>query len=82
VTRVEVSADGGRTWSEARLQGRAQRFAWRLWEYTWRAPANAARVTLMCRAIDARGRTQPTTRDPDRRNYMVNHVLPVEVQVN
>src|SRR5206468_7588954 len=70
VTRVEVSADAGRTWAEARLQGQSRRYAWRLWDYTWRAPAAAGRVTLMARATDARGRTQPTTRDPDRRNYM------------
>jgi DMSO/TMAO reductase YedYZ molybdopterin-dependent catalytic subunit len=81
VNRVEISADAGRTWADARLQGRPQRYAWRLWEYTWRAPANAGRVSLLSRATDARGRTQPATRDPDRRNYMVNHLLPVEVQV-
>lgn len=81
VNRVEISADAGRTWADARLQGRPQRYAWRLWEYTWRAPANAGRVSLLSRATDARGRTQPAARDPDRRNYMVNHLLPVEVQV-
>jgi hypothetical protein len=81
VTRVEISADGGRTWADARLQGRAQRFAWRLWEYQWRVPNQAGRTTLLARATDARRRTQPTTRDPERRNYMVNHILPVEVQI-
>ena len=81
VTRVEVSDNGGRTWAMARLLGPAQRFAWRLWEYTWRAPADPGRATLMSRATDSRGRTQPMMRDPDRRNYMISHVLPVEVQV-
>ncbi len=81
LTRVETSTDGGRTWSNAQLQGRGQRYSWRLWEHTWRTPQNPARVRLMARATDARGQTQPMTRDPDRRNYMVNHVLPVEVVV-
>ncbi len=82
VARVEISGDSGRTWADARLLGRGQRYAWRLWEHSWRVPAQAGRVTLMARASDARGRTQPAHRDPDRRNYMVNHVLLVEVQVN
>ena len=86
VARVEISADGGQTWSAARILPPPQsatppRFAWRLWEYAWRAPAAAGRYTLMSRATDARGRTQPAVRDQDRRTYMVNHLLPVEVQV-
>jgi DMSO/TMAO reductase YedYZ molybdopterin-dependent catalytic subunit len=81
VTRVEVSTDGGTTWARARLLGKAVRHAWRLWEHTWRVPDRAGRVRLLARATDARGRTQPTQRDPDRRNYMISHVLPVEVEV-
>jgi DMSO/TMAO reductase YedYZ molybdopterin-dependent catalytic subunit len=81
VTRVEVSADGGRTWAQARLLGNARAHCWRMWEYPWRTPAQAGRVTLMPRATDARGNVQPMQRDTDRRNYMINHVLPVEVDV-
>jgi DMSO/TMAO reductase YedYZ molybdopterin-dependent catalytic subunit len=81
VTRVEVSSDGGRTWAPARLLGEPVRHAWRLWEYAWRVPAQAGRVRLLARATDARGRTQPLQRDPDRRNYAISHVLPVEVDV-
>jgi DMSO/TMAO reductase YedYZ molybdopterin-dependent catalytic subunit len=81
VTRVEVSTDGGTTWAQARLLGRPVRHAWRLWEYSWRVPAQAGRVRLLARATDVRGHTQPTRRDPDRRNYMISHVLPVEVDV-
>lgn len=82
VSRVEISTDNGATWNLARLSPpQPRRFAWQLWEYTWRTPANPGRVTLLSRATDARGRVQPVTRDADRRNYMVNHLLPVEVQV-
>jgi hypothetical protein len=35
----------------------------------------------MARATDARGNTQPMERDADRRNYMINHVLPIEIDV-
>jgi hypothetical protein len=42
---------------------------------------SAGLYTVMARAIDARGRTQPMERDPDRRSYMISHVLPIEVEV-
>jgi DMSO/TMAO reductase YedYZ molybdopterin-dependent catalytic subunit len=80
VSKVEVSTDGGGTWQEAKLLGKAVPFVWRLWEYAWK-PAKAGKHTLMARATDKRGRVQPMERDPDRRNYAINHVLPVEVQV-
>jgi len=81
VARVEVSADAGRTWARARLLEPNRRFCWRLWEYNWRTPDRAGPVTLMARATDARGRTQPGRRDEDRRSYMINHLLPWEVEV-
>lgn len=81
VAKVEVSADGGKTWAAARLLGQAVPHAWRLWEYRWHTPTRAGRYSLMARATDERGQTQPLKRDPDRRNYVVNHVLPVEVDV-
>ena len=81
ITRVEISSDNGRTWSAARLLETARAHCWRLWELNWRSPAQVGRVNLMARATDARGHTQPTERDTDRRNYMINHVLPVEVDV-
>ena len=69
------------TWAQAQLLNQQVAHAWRLWEFPWRTPAQAGRVTLMARATDARMRQQPTERDGDRRNYVVNHVLPVEVTV-
>jgi hypothetical protein len=79
VSRVEVSTDGGKTWSRAKLLGDAVPFSWRLWEFTW--TPRAGRATVMARATDSRDRVQPLQRDADRRNYMISHVLPVEVQV-
>ncbi len=81
ISGVEVSTDSGQTWRAATLTGQPVAHAWRLWEYTWRTPNQAGRVTLMARATDARQRRQPMERDNDRRNYVVNHVLPVEVVV-
>jgi DMSO/TMAO reductase YedYZ molybdopterin-dependent catalytic subunit len=80
VTKVEVSTDGGRSWEEATLTGKAVPFAWRLWEYTWRKPA-AGKYTLMARATDSRNRVQPRERDPGRRSYVINHTVPTPVEV-
>ena len=77
---MEVSTDGGKTWAEARLLGEAAPFTWRLWEYAWR-PTEKGGATVMARATDKKGRTQPEKHDPDRRAYRINHVLPVEVEV-
>ena len=49
--------------------------------YGWRTPGGAGRHTLMVRAADARGRAQPVKHDADRRNALVNHILPIEVEV-
>jgi DMSO/TMAO reductase YedYZ molybdopterin-dependent catalytic subunit len=81
VSRVEVSSDAGRTWAQSRLLEPNRRYCWRLWEYNWRTPNQAGPVTLLVRATDARGRTQPERRDADRRTYMINHLLPWEVEV-
>jgi hypothetical protein len=35
----------------------------------------------MARATDDRGRSQPTRRDPLRRDAAISHVLPIEVEV-
>jgi hypothetical protein len=81
ITKVELSTDGGATWSEARLVGTSKQNAWRLWEFDWRTPSAPGQTDLIARATDSKGRTQPTQRDRDRGTYMINHLLPVTVQV-
>jgi DMSO/TMAO reductase YedYZ molybdopterin-dependent catalytic subunit len=81
VTRVEVSTDGGSSWDEATLLGEPVRFAWRFWEHPWRTPDRPGRAVVMARATDQRGRVQPMERDPDRRDAVISHVLPIEVEV-
>lgn len=81
IVRVELSTDGGVTWHQAKLGENNVRHAWRLWEYDWAAPVTTGPATLMVRATDAKGRTQPERRDPDRGGYMVNEVLGVDVMI-
>jgi hypothetical protein len=75
------STNGGETWHNAHLLGGPIRNAWRLWEYEWQVPTKPGKATLMVRATDSEGRTQPTERDMDRRSYVVNHLVPIEVDV-
>src|SRR5947209_7731436 len=81
ITRVELSMDGGARWSDTKLIDKPIRNAWRLWGFEWHTPAAAGKQTLVARATDSRGRTQPIERDPDRGTYMINHLLPVTVEV-
>jgi DMSO/TMAO reductase YedYZ molybdopterin-dependent catalytic subunit len=81
ITKVELSTDGGATWSKANLIGETKRNAWRLWEFDWHSPPKPGKQVLVARATDSQGRTQPVERDPDRGTYMINHLLPITVEV-
>ncbi len=81
ITKVELSTDGGVNWNEVNLIDKAIPNAWRRWEHQWRTPSVAGKQTLIARATDSRGRTQPVEHDPDRGTYMINHLLPIEVEV-
>src|ERR1700757_1086057 len=81
ITKVELSTDGGLSWKETNLLGEPKLNAWRLWEFNWQTPGAPGRQTLIARATDSLGRTQPVLRDPDRGTYMINHLLPIEVEV-
>ncbi|HUE41669.1 MAG TPA: sulfite oxidase [Chthoniobacterales bacterium] len=81
IMKVELSTDGGSTWKSAKLIGESKPGAWRLWEFDWKTPATPGKATLMARATDSTGQTQPVERDWDRGTYMINHLLPIEVNV-
>jgi hypothetical protein len=57
ITRVEVSADGGRTWAEATVETASGTFGWSRWTFDW--TAEPGEHVLCCRATDSEGRTQP-----------------------
>jgi DMSO/TMAO reductase YedYZ molybdopterin-dependent catalytic subunit len=80
ISKVELSTDGGATWNETKLLAESKPNAWRLWEFDWQTPAAAGTQTLMARATDSLGRTQPAQRDLDRGTYMINHLLPITVE--
>ena len=81
VAKVEFSDDEGASWKSATLVGDSQKNAWRFWELRWTAPTSSGDCILMARATDSAGRTQPAQRIPEYGTYMINHVLPIRVQV-
>jgi DMSO/TMAO reductase YedYZ molybdopterin-dependent catalytic subunit len=77
VAKVEFTLDGGKTWQAAR-HDRGKPLGWVAWESgPLTAPAGPLRVAARC--TDDKGTTQPEARDPDRRTYMINHLVPTEV---
>lgn len=81
IAKVEVSTDGGKTWAAAKLLDEPKPLVWTLWEYFWQVSKERGPVKLLARATDADGKTQPMERDIDRRNYLISHVIPIEVVV-
>jgi sulfane dehydrogenase subunit SoxC len=81
VTGVEVSTDGGDTWSEAELEDASQgRWAWRGWRFTWDAAPGDHE--LCCRARDDAGNQQPLERSWNVGGYANNAVQRVAVTVS
>lgn len=58
VTAVEVTVDGGASWSPAGLGSTGGRWAWRGWTLPWEVTEPGSYV-VSARATDATGRTQP-----------------------
>jgi sulfane dehydrogenase subunit SoxC len=79
ITRVELSADAGSTWRDARLGPEPRRHAWRRWTAEWEA--FPGEHILCCRATDASGSTQPLEADWNVGGYANNAVQRVTVTV-
>jgi DMSO/TMAO reductase YedYZ molybdopterin-dependent catalytic subunit len=80
IDRVEVSADGGRSWADARLERDADApWAWSRWSHAWEA--RRGQPELACRATDATGRTQPLEPEWNLGGYANNAVQRVRVTV-
>jgi DMSO/TMAO reductase YedYZ molybdopterin-dependent catalytic subunit len=57
IDAVEVSIDGGKRWRRAELEHPGSRYAWHPWAVGLDLPSGES--TILARAIDALGRTQP-----------------------
>jgi DMSO/TMAO reductase YedYZ molybdopterin-dependent catalytic subunit len=81
VSEIAVSTDGGRTWAEAEFLDPVRRHAWRRWKFDWLTPKEPGPYTLLARAKDADGLTQPSKHDQNYGTYVINYPLPIEVFV-
>ncbi len=72
IERVEVSSDGGTTWTEARLSAPLQPWSWRFWSA--QVALSAGRHQLVVRACAMDGATQPPVAGPiwNFKGYMNN----------
>jgi len=80
VARVDVSTDGGRTWSPARLGRDRARYAWRQFEHVWR-PAGSGSYLVLSRATDRRGESQPIIGEWNPAGYAWNAIDRVRIDV-
>jgi sulfite oxidase len=79
VSKVELSTDGGQTWKTAKLGGRPTKYGWRLWQLDWKAAEG--KYTLMARATNMAGQTQPLTQEWNPNGYLWNVAQPVGVTI-
>jgi DMSO/TMAO reductase YedYZ molybdopterin-dependent catalytic subunit len=77
IRRVEVSADAGASWREARLLRSLGRYAWTPWTFTW-TPSATGSVSLRVRATANDGSTQPDSLVSNPAGYHHNVVQTVE----
>jgi DMSO/TMAO reductase YedYZ molybdopterin-dependent catalytic subunit len=80
IVRVDVTVDGGVSWQKAQLAADQARYAWRLWNFKWKAP-NAGDFVIAARATDSQGRTQPSTPVWNPSGYLSNAIDQVRVHV-
>ncbi len=80
IAGVEVSADGGTTWTVAEAVGDPLPYAWQRWRYVWR-PTGLGPVKLCSRAGDVAGRTQSMDPEWNYLGYSNNAVQVISVTV-
>lgn len=77
IKSVELSADGGRHWTPAKLTTAAKEYCWTLWSGDITVRPNAAAILVRC--TDSTGETQPQTVPWNQKGYMYNawHHVPL-----
>jgi sulfite oxidase len=80
IERVEISTDGGAKWQAAQLSSQKLPFAWRLFTFNW-TPKDPGYYTILSRATDTAGRTQPFVPAWNPSGYLWNGIDRVGVTV-
>ncbi|WP_327352376.1 sulfite oxidase [Streptomyces sp. NBC_01304] len=74
IASVEVSTDGGATWTRARLRDPARAHNWVRWSARWR-PVRGGETELLARATDTRGNRQPERTVHNTQGYLFDAVV-------
>jgi sulfite oxidase len=80
IAKVEISTDSGASWSPAKLGREQAHYAWRMWSYDWKA-GKSGDYTILSRATDNQGRTQPESAVWNPSGYLYNAVDQVKIHV-
>ena len=80
ITRVEVSVNGGLSWTEATLGDTVSPYAWLSWTQVWDA-TKPGEYELCVRATDGAGNVQPSSQNWNREGVQNNAVQRVRVVV-
>jgi sulfite dehydrogenase len=78
ITKVELSADSGKTWQSAKLDADLGKYSWRRWHYHFR-PVQKGIYTLQVKATNAKGETQPM-HQWNRSGYMRNEIEKLQLK--
>jgi sulfite oxidase len=78
ISKVEVSADDGRSWTTAKITSPLRENCWVLWKADVKVSSSASELTV--RATDSRGDTQPENANWNLKGYMFNgwYHIPVD----
>ncbi|MCY3922761.1 MAG: sulfite oxidase [Chloroflexi bacterium] len=80
IESVQWSDDGGATWHRASLSGRQMDYGWAQFSFEWEG--SVGEHTIMTRATDAAGSTQPDQVPFNEKGYLFNQPLPHPVSVS
>lgn len=80
ISRVDISTDAGTTWRRAHLKDTPHRATWTRWTTPWH-PRTPGPTTLLARATDTTGRTQPELTVHNAQGYLFDAVVRHAVRV-
>ena len=79
VSRVEWSDDSGRSWFEAEVSDEQPDYSWARFELAW--DAEPGQRSIMTRATDVAGNTQPDQVPFNEKGYLFNQPVPHPIRV-
>ena len=79
ISSVEWSDDGGASWREALVARPQDRYSWAAFGFDWDAASGER--TVMTRATDVQGNTQPDRAPFNEKGYLFNQPLPHPISV-